>query len=76
MMHKKIDSKTRIVLGPDCMRILQCKPGDEIDISMLFEDDSECHTLIVEKAKNVSHVNLFDDENEQKCLSHKKKKNK
>lgn len=72
MMHKKIDSKTRIVLGSDCMRILQCKPGDEIDISMLFEDDSECHTLIIEKAKNVSHVDSFD--NEQKRLSNKKKK--
>lgn len=73
MMHKKIDSKTRIVLGSDCMRILQCKPGDEIDISMLFEDDSACHTLIIEKAKSVSHFDSFDDENEQKCLSHKKK---
>lgn len=76
MMHKKIDSKTRIVLGSDCMRILQCKPGDEIDISMLFEDDSECHTLIIEKVKSIRHVDSFDDENEQKRLSHKKKKNK
>ena len=76
MMHKKIDSKTRIVLGSDCMRILQCKPGDEIDISMLFENDLECHTLIIEKAKNVSHVDSFDDKDEKKCLSHKKKKNK
>ena len=76
MMHKKIDSKTRIVLGSDCMRILQCKPGDEIDISMLFEDDLECHALIFRKAKNVSHVDSFDDENEKQCSSHKKKKNK
>ena len=74
MMHKKIDSKTRIVLGSDCMRILQCKPGDEVDISMLFEDDLECHALIIRKAKNVSHVDSFD--NEQKRLSNKKKKNK
>ena len=61
MIHKKIDSKMRIVLGPDCMRILQCKPGDEVDISMLFEDDSACHTLIIKKASTITPDDSDED---------------
>lgn len=45
----------RIVLGPDCLRILQCKPGDEVDIKMLYEDES-CHVLMLSKVKK----DIFD----------------
>ena len=55
MLHKKIDDKMRIVLGSDCMRILQCKPGDEVDIKMLCEDES-CHVLMLTKVKK----DIFD----------------
>lgn len=50
MLHKKIDDKMRIVLGPDCLRILKCKIGDEVDIKMLYESDS-CHTLMITKVE-------------------------
>ena len=63
MIHKKIDDKMRIVLGPDCLRILQCKPGDEVDIKMLYENDL-CHVLVLSKVKkDILDKNYSSDDN-------------
>jgi hypothetical protein len=51
MLHKKIDEKTRITLGEDCLRILRCKRGDTVDISMLVNDEDICDMLIITKVK-------------------------
>lgn len=51
MIQRKIDDKNRIVLTSDCMRILQCKPGDTVDIKMLYESDN-CHVLLIRKVEN------------------------
>lgn len=65
MLHKKIDDKMRIVLGPDCLRILQCKPGDEVDIKMLCEDES-CHVLMLTKVKkDIFDKNYLSDDNDK-----------
>jgi len=50
MLHKVIDDKNRIVLGPDCLRILGCKPGDIVDISLLY-DTEYCDKLVIKKVE-------------------------
>ena len=65
MLYKKIDANMRIVLGPDCMRILQCKPGDEVDISMMYESDSSCHTLVIKKAETITPDYSLDKEKDK-----------
>ena len=65
MLHKKIDDKMRIVLGPDCLRILQCKPGDEVDIKMFYEDEL-CHTLMLTKVKkDILDKDYLSDDNDK-----------
>ena len=81
MLHKKIDSRTRIVLGSDSMRILQCKPGDEIDISMMFENNLKCHALIIRKVQKaekvkIAHSSSSNNRNKKNICIAKKKKNK
>lgn len=51
MIQRKIDNKNRIVLTSDCMRILQCKPGDTVDIKMFYDSD-DCHVLLIRKVEN------------------------
>lgn len=51
MIHKKIDDKGRITLGPNLMRILGVKPGDTIDFRDLYDGSS---VLLVEKVITIT----------------------